>query len=108
MTEIKLMPPHEFQQIQGAGNICVVDVRNRDEYQAGSAASVCWPVSEINGASAAEFVRQQQLAPDRTVVLLCASGKRAQMAAEKLHQLLPNPIAVLQGGQSALHVPTGH
>lgn len=107
MTDIKLLTPDEFRRSQHSGEFCIVDVRNPDEYNTGSEARTCWPVSEINGASVADFVKQQKLTPDQTVVLLCASGKRAQMAAEKLRPLLPNPIAVLQGGQRALSAAAG-
>ncbi|HTQ99729.1 MAG TPA: rhodanese-like domain-containing protein [Candidatus Acidoferrum sp.] len=102
MTDIQLLTADQFRQYQRDGGPCLVDVRSPDEFNAGSEARVCWPVGEINGASVAGFVKQQKLAPEQTVVLVCATGKRALMAAEKLRTLIPNPIAILQGGQANL------
>jgi rhodanese-related sulfurtransferase len=102
MNDIKLIDTAQFRQLQQAGHAHLVDVRDHDEFKRGSEARVCWPVGEINGISAGEFARQHNLAPDQPVVLLCASGKRAQMAAAKLRALIPNPICVLQGGHAAL------
>lgn len=102
MNDIKQLSVDQFRQCQRDGGHCIIDVRNPDEFNAGSEAQLCWPVSEINGVSTAAFVRQQNLSPDQTIVLLCASGKRAQMAADKLRTLIPNPIAVVQGGHGAL------
>ena len=107
MTDIKLLNHDEFRHSQRNGNCCIVDVRSPDEFKTGSEAQVCWPVTDINGSSVENFVKDHKLAPDQTVVLLCASGKRAQMAADKLRPLIPNPIAVLQGGQNALRADTG-
>ncbi|MEY4641498.1 MAG: inner membrane protein YgaP [Pseudomonadota bacterium] len=107
MNEIQLIDTTQFHELQRAGHACVVDVRNHDEFSRGSAARLCWPVGDIDAASVGEFARQQKLAPDQTLVLLCASGKRAQMAAAKLRELIPNPIAVLQGGHAALDAAAG-
>lgn len=107
MNDIQLIDLAQFRDHQKTGDSCFVDVRNRDEFNRGSEARVCWPVGEIDGVSASEFVRQHKLAPDQTVVLLCASGKRAQLAAGKLRTLIPNPIAVVQGGYAALSATTG-
>ena len=52
-------------------------------------------------------MREQQLSPDKTIVLLCARGMRAQQAAEKLRPLLPNPIIVVDGGHAALAAAQG-
>lgn len=91
-----------FREKKSEAAHCIVDVRNRDEFASGSEASVCWPVSEINGETVAKFVQEQQLPPDRQVVLLCARGMRAQQAAEKLRPLIPNPLLVVEGGHAAL------
>jgi rhodanese-related sulfurtransferase len=102
MNDIRIITAAQFRQCQNDPAHCVIDVRDRQEFAGGSEASVCWPVSEINGASISNFVREQKLAPDKTVVLLCARGMRAQQAAEKLRPLLPNPIVVVEGGHAAL------
>lgn len=104
---IQKMSPEAFRKIQKDAAHCVVDVRGRDEFAAGSEASVCWPVNEINGESVSQFVKEQNLSPDKTIVLLCARGMRAQQAAEKLRPLLPNPITVVEGGHAGLSAASG-
>jgi rhodanese-related sulfurtransferase len=105
MNDIKKISAEEFRKCQQDPAHCIIDVRDRTDFAAGSEANVCWPVNEINGSSVSEFVREQKLSPDKTVVLLCARGMRAQQAAEKLRALLPNPIAVVEGGHAALAAP---
>ncbi len=107
MNAIKQLSPAQFHAARGSAEHCIVDVRNHDEFASGSEAAFCWPVSAIDGASVGAFVRERNLDPAHTVVLLCASGKRAQLAADKLRTLLPNPIAVVQGGRAALLAATG-
>lgn len=102
MSTIKKISAEQFRAYQKDPTHCVIDVRDKNEYASGSEASICWPVSEINGESTSEFVKQQKLSPDKTVVLLCARGMRAAQAAEKLRPLIPNPIAVVEGGHAAL------
>lgn len=107
MNTIKQLTPAQFHAARAKADHRIVDVRNRDEFASGSEASACWPVSEIDGASVSAFVREHNLDPSHTVVLLCASGKRAQLAADKLRALLPNPIAIVQGGRAALQAAAG-
>lgn len=104
MTTIKKINAEQFRQCQQDPTHCVIDVRSQEEFKSGSEASVCWPVNEINNESVSDFVREQKLSPDQTVVLLCAKGMRAQQAADKLRPLIPNPIAVVEGGHAALSV----
>lgn len=102
MNAIEKLSAKQFSACQRNPAYCVIDVRDRAEYATGSEASVCWPVSEINARTAQDFVRDQKLDPDRRVVLLCARGMRASQAADKLRVLIPNPIAVVEGGMAAL------
>jgi len=102
MNDIKKITPEQFRTCQNDPEHCVIDVRDRQEFASGSEAQVCWPLSEINSSSLSEFVKQQKLDPNKTVVLLCARGMRATQAAEKLRPLIPNPIAVVEGGHAAL------
>jgi len=102
MSDIKTISAEQFRACRNDPTHLVIDVRDRQEYDGGSEASVCWPVSEINGKTLHEFVREHKLSPDKTVVLLCARGMRASQAAEKLRPLIPNPIAVVEGGRAAL------
>jgi len=102
MSTIRKISAEEFQTCQKSPTHCVVDVRQQNEFAAGSQASVCWPLSEINSESTREFIKQQSLSPDKTLVLLCARGMRAAQAAEILRHLIPNPIVIVEGGHAAL------
>lgn len=102
MNTVEKINATQFRACLDDPTHCVIDVRDRAEFAAGSEASVCWPVSEINAESVREFITDQQLDPQRKVVLLCARGMRASQAADKLRALIPNPIAVVEGGRAAL------
>jgi rhodanese-related sulfurtransferase len=102
MNEIRKISAEEFRACQKNPMHFVIDVRDRQEFAAGSEAPVCWPVNEINAETLSEFMREHKLGPDKTVVLLCARGMRASTAAEILRPLIPNPIAVVEGGRAAL------
>lgn len=109
MPNITTMSPEQFRQYQQHPDYCVVDVRDRSEYaQCCENGSCNWPLNSIAADAVAGFVQAQGLRPDQTIILLCARGMRASMAAEKLASLLPNPIAVVQGGLAALSPATGH
>lgn len=103
MTNMTQLSPEQFRNCQQHPDYCVIDVRDRDEYAQGCESGSCnWPLNSIAADSVADFVKAQGLRPDQTVVLLCARGMRASMAAKKLAELLPNPIAIVQGGRAAL------
>lgn len=107
MSEIKKISAEQFRECQKDPAHCVIDVRDRAEYAAGSEAQVCWPLNEISSSTLSNFVKEQKLDPNQTVVLLCARGMRASQAAEKLRPLIPNPIAVVEGGHAALAEASG-
>jgi rhodanese-related sulfurtransferase len=102
MNTITNISAGEFRQCQNDPKYCVVDVRDLNEFAAGSEASLCLPVSGINAETTSAFVKQHNLGPDKTLVLLCARGMRAAQAAERLRPLIPNPIAIVEGGRTAL------
>jgi rhodanese-related sulfurtransferase len=107
MTTITHISASEFRKHLDDPNYCVVDVRDHNEFAAGSEAALCLPVSMIDAGTASAFVKQHNLGPDKTVVLLCARGMRATQAAERLRPLIPNPIAIVEGGRAALAAATG-
>lgn len=107
MNTITHISAGDFRQCQKDPRYCVVDVRDHNEFAAGSEASLCLPVSAINAETASAFAKQHNLGPDQTVVLLCARGMRAAQAAERLRALIPNPIAIVEGGRAALAAATG-
>lgn len=103
MVAINKMTAEQFRSCQHSPDYCVIDVRDREEYAVKAEANSCnWPLNSISAETVADFVKERGLLPGQTVVLLCARGMRAGMAAEKLANLLPNPIVVVEGGHTAL------
>ncbi len=86
----------EFAVALSNGDNCqVVDVREYSEYETERVAGArLVPLST--------FDRQVgEIDRHRPVYLLCRSGKRAGMAAEKLHQLGYDDVRVVEGGMQA-------
>ena len=103
MTTITKMTSDQFRACQHSPDYCVIDVRDTEEYAGNAEANSCnWPLNSISAESLADFVKEQGLLPDKTLVLLCSRGMRATMAAAKLSTLLPNPIRIVEGGHAAL------
>lgn len=106
VSAIQTLGAEHFRACQQAPDCFVIDVREPDEFAAGGeAGSHNWPLSTLSPARVADLVREHQLGPQQTLVVLCARGLRARQAAEQLHRLLPNPIAVVEGGRAALNPP---
>jgi len=82
--------PELYQWMQKDNSFCLVDVREKEEFQAGY----------IEGAQLLPLhqVHQAQL-PERPVVLYCRSGKRSDMAGQLLSAQYPNgEFYNLEGG----------
>src|SRR6478735_8859858 len=103
MVAINRISAEQFRACQHSPDYCVIDVRDQNEYAGNAEPSSCnWPLNNISAETVAGFVKERGLLPGQTIVLLCARGMRAGMAAEKLANLLPNPIVVVEGGHAAL------
>jgi len=103
MSNQSTLSPAQFKKIQTDTRYKVIDVRSPSEHAGGSATPYCLPITELNAHGISQFTKQHGLEADQTLVLLCASGKRAEQAANTLKKLLPNPVAILAGGLSALN-----
>lgn len=97
MTQITHISPIGIHAL-AAKQPLIIDVRSHAEIDSLSyTGCVRLPLHEINQSTAAELA-----ADDRTLYLLCGTGKRAQIAAEQLSQWLPNTLAIIDGGISAM------
>jgi len=101
MSAIESINEKQFRACLNNPLCCVIDVRDRAEFANGSEAALCLPVSEINAESVRDFVSEHHLTADKKVVLLCARGMRAKQAANLLGALIPNRLAVVEGGRNA-------
>jgi rhodanese-related sulfurtransferase len=96
MTQITRISAHDIHALATEQPL-IIDVRSHAEIDSLSyAGCLRLPLHEINQSSTT------QLSADKTVYLLCGTGKRAQMAAEKLSQCLPNTLAIIEGGITAM------
>jgi len=76
-------------------NAFLLDVRGFDEFAAGHAeGAVCIPLPDLER-------RAGDLPTDRPVLVMCQSGGRSAIAAERLRTLGMNNIADVQGGFNA-------
>jgi len=97
MPQITRISPREIHALS-AEQLLIIDVRSHAEIDSLSyAGCLRLPLHEINQISATQLVSDK-----RTVFILCGTGKRAQMAADKLAQWLPNTLAIIDGGISAM------
>lgn len=103
MSQISKISAAEYRTLKDAPNVVVLDVRDRNEFaEAHESGSTNFPLGEITAASAAALLKSREIGPEKTIVLLCARGMRAQKAAEALSTLVPNKLAVVEGGRAAL------
>jgi rhodanese-related sulfurtransferase len=95
-----ILPPAEtYRRIASGEAATLLDVRTPGEFAAQHAAGArLVPLDELN---ATELVREQGNASPRTIYLLCQSGKRAAMAAQKLAAAGCTNAVVVEGGTAA-------
>jgi len=98
-AQVALVEPKEAADELGSGAV-IVDVREPEE----------WQLGHINGSVPAprgllEFFadpasprHQDQLDPSRRVIVVCASGARASLAALTLTTMGYQDVAILDGG----------
>ena len=95
MTTASLIKPHEAYQEQQGANAFLLDVRGFDEFATGHAKGAsCIPLSDLER-------RAGDIPTDRPVRVMCQSGGRSALAAERLRALGMDNIADIQGGFSA-------
>ena len=89
------MKPQEAYQEQQRANAFLLDVRGFDEFAAGHAEGAsCIPLPDLER-------RAGDIPTDRPVRVMCQSGGRSALAAERLRALGMDNIADVQGGFQA-------
>lgn len=90
----------EFNRLmQTEGVSLCIDVRNRDEFaQKHCRGTLNLPLPDMDVDRVRELIEAEGLDAGQTIYLMCAAGKRSQMAAEKLVGRLENPICIVTGG----------
>lgn len=91
------------KRVQSGDMPLCVDVRTGGEY-AGlrCQGSVNLPLQDLTPEQLKAVAQERKLAADDTVYLICQSGKRSEMAADKTVAGLDHPVCVVVGGVQAL------
>lgn len=90
----------EFSKIKDS--VTVLDLRTTAEVQSECLNNcICLPVQELTGERFNQVLNDAGHTDD-PVYLLCQSGKRAQMAVEKLQGQTHRPLVIIEGGLNAL------
>lgn len=83
-------------------DLCLVDVRTAAEVRSEALPGIITiPLDELD-ADKLQAVIDRRSQGDQPVYLICQSGKRAQMAADKLAGKLRQPLFVIEGGMNTI------
>lgn len=83
-------------------DLCLVDVRTAAEVRGEALPGIItMPLDELD-AEKLQAVIDRRSQGDQPVYLICQSGKRAQLAADKLAGKLRQPLIVIDGGMNAI------
>jgi rhodanese-related sulfurtransferase len=89
-AEVPRVPPAEARALIGRGNVLVVDVRDPAELQAGGklkgAVNVPRGMLEFRADPESPY-HNSAVAPDKTVLVYCASGGRSALSGKTLKDL---------------------
>lgn len=100
MTE-KVSASEIFKQ-NAAEDLCLVDVRTAAEVRNEALPGIItMPLDELD-ADKLQAVIDRRSQGDQTVYLICQTGKRAQLAADKLAGKLRQPLVVIDGGMNSI------
>ena len=99
-SEFENVPPKAVADEVAAGRAVLVDVREPEEWQHGHIeGSVPAPRGLLEFFADPTSPRYQKaLDPNRRVIVVCASGARASLAAVTLKELGYEDVALLKGG----------
>lgn len=86
---------------------CCVDVRTPAEVRHDALDNIItMPLDQLDSRALSEKIDEQH-AGAKQVYLICQSGKRAQLAAEKLAANLTQDLIIVEGGMNAIRAEAG-
>lgn len=89
-------------------NLCLVDVRTPAEVRADALESIiAMPLDQLDAAALKAEI-ERSYADSKQVYLICQSGKRAELAAEKLAEQLTQDVVIVEGGMKAIREAQGN
>lgn len=104
---IKTIQASEFVSQRNQTKQCCVDVRTPAEVRNDALEDViAIPLDQLDSeAVAAQLVNKE--ADNNQIYLICQSGKRAQLAAEKLADNFQQDLIIVEGGMNAIRAAQG-
>lgn len=103
----KTIAATDFVRLHDGQNLCLLDVRTPAEIRNDALIPhIAIPLDQLD---AKTFIAQREglYSPDQPVYVICQSGKRAQLACEKLRKLIPEELIVVEGGMNAIRQAQG-
>lgn len=93
--DIAGLSPRDIHEMMEVGNCLLIDVREENEFVQGHIAGAqLFPLSSFDASALPE-------AHGKTLIFICAVGKRSAMAAYIAAQAIDAPVANLDGGLQA-------
>jgi rhodanese-related sulfurtransferase len=104
---VKTIHPRDFLMQLGNSSTCCVDVRTPAEVRGDALDNIIpMPLDQLDSRTLEEKIKLHN-ARAKEVYLICQSGKRAQLAAEKLAGQLTHEFIVVDGGMNAIRAAQG-
>lgn len=104
---MKFIKAEELVKHENLDKLCLVDVRTPAEVR-GDALNgiIAMPLDNLDPAQLQQEIKHRH-AGGQPIYLICQSGKRAEMAAEKLTGQLSQDLVVVEGGMKSLREAQG-
>lgn len=104
---IKTIDAASFLKQVDESSPCCVDVRTPAEVRGDALDNIiAMPLDQLDSRALSEKIDEQH-AGAKQVYLICQSGKRAQLAAEKLAGNLTQDLVIVEGGMNAIRQSAG-
>jgi rhodanese-related sulfurtransferase len=104
---IKTIQPADFLSLLAHSKPCCVDVRTPAEVRNDALDNIiAVPLDQLDSKALSETIDEQH-AGTKEVYLICQSGKRAQIAADKLASNLTQDVIIVEGGMNAIRQSAG-
>lgn len=98
----QISPSELTGRLDSDSAVTVIDVRSPAEFQAGHIPGArLLPVEELDATKLADVVDLTEFRADNPLYLTCHAGKRAEQAAQVLHDSGMQHITLVQGGTEA-------
>lgn len=104
---IRTIQAVDFLSKADSNDLCCVDVRTPAEVRSDALDNIiAMPLDQLDTDTVSQKLKEQH-AGTKQVYLICQSGKRAQLAAEKLAGNMQQDLIIVEGGMNAIRAVQG-